>query len=116
MRRSRAELKAALMAQAEVLTDELLHWNENTPPPTLTQIEDVILTLRQRLREHMAQTVIANQEATRPIPGLSCPKCGQERHYKERKARGLQSRVGSLSIERGYYYCRPCRVGFFPPR
>ena len=39
MKRMRAEMRADLMRQAEVLVDELLDWNEQTSEPTLTQIE-----------------------------------------------------------------------------
>ena len=73
--KTRAEMKAELLAQAEVVIDELLDWNESAPQPTLTQIEAVILKLRKQLSEHMALSVIANQEAAQPVPGPSCPEC-----------------------------------------
>ena len=111
----RADLKAELMLQAEVLIDELLAWTADTPAPTLTQIEDVVLKLRQRLSERMALAVIEAQAAVRPVPGPSCPACGREMHYKDRKANTVESRVGCLPLERGYYYCEPCRTGIFPP-
>ena len=111
----RADLKAELMLQAEVLIDELLAWTADTPAPTLTQIEDVVLKLRQRLSERMALVVIGAQEAVRPVPGPACPTCGREMHYKDRKANTVESRVGCLPLERGYYYCEPCKSGLFPP-
>ena len=58
MARTRAELKAELMTQADLLIDELLDWNEQTPQPNLTQIEDVVLKLRKRLGEQAALVVI----------------------------------------------------------
>ena len=111
----RADLKAELMLQAEVLIDELLAWTADTPAPTLTQIEDVVLKLRQRLSERMALAVIGAQEAVRPVPGPACPTCGREMHYKDRKANTVESRVGCLPLERGYYYCEPCKSGLFSP-
>ena len=120
----RADLKAELMLQAEVLIDELLAWTADTPAPTLTQIEDVVLKLRQRLSERtpalasgasVALAVIGAQEAVRPVPGPACPTCGREMHYKDRKANTVESRVGCLPLERGYYYCEPCKSGLFPP-
>jgi hypothetical protein len=115
MKGSRTELKAALMQQAEVLVDELLDWTEQTHEPTLTQLEDVVLRLRQRLGTGMAQAVLEAQEATRPAPGPSCPQCGREMHYKDLKRDTLTSRLGELGLRRGYYHCRRCRVGLFPP-
>lgn len=115
MNRPRAKLKTELMAQAEGLIDELLDWTADTPAPTLTQIEEVILKLRKRLSEHMALTVIGAQAAVRPLPSPPCPTCQGEMHYKDMKGDTVESRVGSLPLERGYYYCEYCRTGLFPP-
>ena len=115
MRRPRAELKADLTKLADEVIDELLDWTEDTPVPTLTQIEDIVLKLRQRLSEHMAQAVIEAQEATRPVPGPVCLRCGYEMHYKAMKRNAVESRVGHLPVARGYYYCETCRAGLFPP-
>jgi len=82
MRHPRAELKADLTTLADEVIDELLDWTEDTPVPTFTQIEDIVLQLRQRLSERMAQAVSAAQAATRPVPGPRCPSCGRELHYK----------------------------------
>jgi hypothetical protein len=115
MNRPRAKLKTELMAQAEGLIDELLDWTADTPAPTLTQIEEVILNLRKRLSEHMALTVIGAQATVRPLPSPHCPTCQREMHYKDMKGNTVESRVGSLPLERGYYYCEHCRTGLFPP-
>ncbi|HKZ86338.1 MAG TPA: hypothetical protein VJ793_22125 [Anaerolineae bacterium] len=115
MRRTRAELRAELMGQAEILIDELLTWQEQTPQPSLTQIEDVILNLRKRMSEHMAVAVIEAQDTTRPLPGPRCATCQREMHYKDMKPHTVESRVGSLPLARGYYYCETCQAGLFPP-
>jgi len=115
MKRTRVEMKADLMQQAEVLVEELLDWNEQTDEPTLTQIEEVILKLRQRLSEQMGLAVIESQEATRPAPSPRCPTCQDEMHYKDMKDNTVESRIGQLALRRGYYYCETCRAGLFPP-
>jgi hypothetical protein len=92
-----------------------VEWTADTPAPTLTQIEDIVLKLRQRLSEQMALGVIGAQAAVRPVPGPNCPTCGREMHYKDRKANTVESRVGRLPLKRGHYYCEPCKKGLFPP-
>ena len=111
----REAIKAQLMQQAELLIDELLDWHEQTAQPNLTAIEEVVLKLRQSLGEQMALAVIDNQDAKRTAPGPHCPQCQREMHYKDMKGDTVESRVGSLPLERGYYYCEYCRTGLFPP-
>jgi hypothetical protein len=107
MKRTRAEMKADLTKRADEVIDELLNWTEDMAVPTLTQIEDILLKLRQRLSERMAQAVIESQESIRSVLGPPCPTCGQELHYKDQKPNTVESRVGVLPLTRGYY----CLVG-----
>jgi uncharacterized protein with PIN domain len=116
MKRKRAAVKAELLKKAELLIDELLDWNDQTQAPDLTQIEDVVLKLRKQLGEQMALAVIDSQATKRPSPGPRCATCQREMHYKDVKANTVDSRVGTLPLERGYYYCPTCRAGLFPPR
>ena len=45
MRHSRAELEATLEAEAKQAIREYLDWAESTAAPTLTEIEEAVLTL-----------------------------------------------------------------------
>ena len=112
---NRTAIKAELMKKAETVIDELLDWHEETERPNLSQVEEKVLELRQRLSEEMAATVIAHQAAVRPVPGPKCGCCGQEMRYKDMKEKTVTSWVGALRLERGYYYCDRCRTGLFPP-
>jgi hypothetical protein len=40
--------------------------------------------------------------------------CGHQRRYKGCFSRTLITRVGAISLRRGYYYCELCRQGYFP--
>lgn len=115
MVKSRAAIKAELMKKAEVAIDDLLDWQEATDQPNLTQVEEKVLEVRQRLSEEMAVTVLENQAAVRPVPGPRCAGCGVEMRYKGMKDKTVMSWVGKLKLERGYYYCDQCRTGLFPP-
>jgi predicted nucleic acid-binding Zn-ribbon protein len=115
VKRSSEQLKAELMAEAEAAIDELLGWHEDTSAPTLTEIEEVVLTLRKRLGERMTEVVVEDQEAVRPVPGPACKGCGREMHYKGMKEVRVEGRTGRAKLERGYYYCDRCKSGLFPP-
>jgi len=115
MKGSREERRSALEVKAKGLIDELMAWSEKTERPSLSQMEDEILKLRQQFGEEMLETMIEDQESHRPVPGPSCPKCGQEMQYKGDKNRQVISRVGEVVLERGYYRCSGCEESVFPP-
>ncbi len=115
MDEKRATKKARLMAKAEKLIDEYLAWEERHTQPALTEIEDIALKLRKELGEEIAQMALENHRGRKPVPGPKCPECGQEMHFKGEKGAQVESRVGELVLERGYYYCSACKKGIFPP-
>jgi uncharacterized protein with PIN domain len=113
MKTSQEKLKAKFMEEAEALFDQLMAWDDQTPEPNLTQIEDIVLELRQRLGEQMAQALIARQEKRQPEEKMSCPQCRGAVETKGQKENRVESRAGGLQTERSYYYCPRCRKGFF---
>lgn len=115
MKKEKEKLKAEMMAEAEKIIDELIKWEENNPKPTLAQIEDIVLEQRKRMSERLAEALINRQENRQPVPGPSCPKCGEEMRYKGQKGNRVESQAGELRLERGYYYCEKCKQGSFPP-
>ena len=115
MKSNRAERKAALLRQAEQMVDDLLNWEDEHQRPNLTEIEDIVLALRKRMGEQMARSVVDHQAAQSPVPGPKCPGCGREMRAKSRKRRRVESRAGSVPLERTYFYCDHCRRGSFPP-
>jgi hypothetical protein len=66
MKMSQEKLKTEFLAEAEVLFDRLMAWDEQTPEPNMTQIEDIVLQLRQQLDEQMVQALMARQEKCQP--------------------------------------------------
>ena len=78
MSSERGKRKQDLMEQAEMVIDELLNCEEQQRVPSMSEIEEVILELRKRLGEQMAEQVLREQEEKRPVPGPSCPGCGKE--------------------------------------
>ena len=115
MKKSREQLKAEYMAEAEELFDELMAWDEENQEPDLTQIEDIVLKLRKRFGEQIAEKVIMRQEQRQPAERVHCPQCAGELEAKGMKGNQVETRIGNLKVERGYYYCPQCKQGFFPP-
>jgi len=115
MKKSQAQLKAEFIAEAEELFDELMEWEEQTNKPNLTQIEEIVLEMRKRFGERMAQTMIMRQEERQPAERVHCPECGGAMATKGLKDNQVETRIGNLKIERGYYYCPDCKQGIFPP-
>lgn len=43
-----------------------------------------------------------------------CPHCGKRIPCKESRKRTIETRHGKLTFERPYFYCKSCKMGFFP--
>jgi len=115
MRCTREQLKTKLLAEAEAVIDEAVDWHENTQAPSLIEVEEILLKLRKRLSQRMAEIMLEDQEASQPVEAPVCPTCGRKMRYKGLKDTTVGSRLGPLRLDRGYYYCARCKSGFFPP-
>jgi uncharacterized protein with PIN domain len=115
MKLTRAQQEAKLREAAEEMIEGLLSWEAETEAPNLTQMEEVILALRERMGQEMLKVVLGGQESQEPVEAPACPKCGGEMRTKGGKRRKVESRVGGVTVERTHYYCAHCQSGIFPP-
>ncbi len=115
-KKTRAEKKGALMAQAGAIAEELLDWTEKTQDPTLTEIEDVVLLLLQRMGQRRTETALESQANAEPLQFPACPKCHRPMQPKGRKTKKVVSATGEVDVVRSYFYCPDCEQGLFPPR
>lgn len=115
MKHTRTQKNERLMAEAQSIVEDFLNWEEQAEQPDLTQIEDVVLRLRERLGQRMAEMAIEEQAASQPVEAPRCPTCGESMRNKGQKAMGVGSRIGELKIDRAHYYCARCQSGLFPP-
>lgn len=87
----------------------------------LTDIEEVLLDLRQVLTEDMLQQALrrqAEQHAEQAAEYHACPECGQRTKTKPcdapPKPRTVQTRIGEAQWHEPHQYCTRCRRAFFP--
>lgn len=43
-----------------------------------------------------------------------CPKCGKRMQRQGKLTRNIQTLAGQFQLKRPYFYCRPCRLGYYP--
>jgi hypothetical protein len=115
MRRTPEQLEAALMEEAKALIAELVTWERQAGAPKLSQMEEKALAVRQRFGQRLLQALIEDQEARQPAEPPQCANCGAQMRYKGQKGTDIETRLGDIAVERGYYYCAHCESGFFPP-
>ena len=116
MVKTEEQIRAQLQAEANAAIEELLQWSRSAEAPDLTQMEDKVLWLRDRLGQRMLQLMVEWQEARQPEEAPRCPECGEPMRYKGQRASYVQTRLGTLRVARGYYYCARCEGGLFPSR
>ena len=114
MKQTRSQKETKLREAAEEIIEGFLSWDEKNPAPKLTEMEDIILELRRRMGEAMLEVGLEGQEAREPFESPRCPECGRKMRQKGKKGKGVESRVGSIEVERVYYHCA-CGSGIFPP-
>jgi hypothetical protein len=115
MRRTPEQLEAALLAEAQVLIAELVAWERQAGAPKLSQMEEQVLAVRQQLGQRLLRALLEDQEARQPAEPPECPSCEAEMRYKGQKGTAIETRLGGIRVERGYYYCAHCESGLFPP-
>ncbi len=87
MKLTRAQKEAKLRKAADELVEAMLTWDEQNGAPTLTEIEDEILALRQRLGQEMLAIVLAGQAEQQPVAEQQYPTCGAAVRPKGAKGR-----------------------------
>lgn len=115
MQKSKNQLKANFVKEAEKVIDELMAWDDAMVEPNMREIEMKVLGLRKRLGEDLVQGIIARQEKRQPAEKQICEGCGEQMENKGLKSKGVESMVGEIELEREYYYCVKCQQGHFPP-
>ena len=92
-----------------------MKWEEQTEKPNMTQIEEIVLELRKRFGEQMVGKMMLRQEERQPAERVVCQKCVGEMENKGLKGNQVETQIGSVKLEREYYYCPKGKQGLFRP-
>src|SRR5712692_1600355 len=91
--------------------EEQLHKLE----PTFAQVTETVWNLRHKLTGSLTETIVAHahqDEYTRQQS--NCPQCDRLLKARAPVARTVETLVGSVQLERPYFYCSACHVGLYP--
>ena len=85
------------------------------PEPTLAAITETVWGLRQELTGGLTETIVEHvhlREHTRQQS--RCPQCARHLKARDPVRRTVETLVGSIQLERPYFYCLACHVGLYP--
>jgi hypothetical protein len=107
---------------ADEVGRELVGWREAHPRATLTEIEDAVLDVTERLQGRLLKDLAEASAAANPgvvvaAEQARCPECGgtlEPSGHAERTVQ-VQRQRRPLRLRRGYAVCSACGVGLFPP-
>jgi hypothetical protein len=111
------EVRPYVEGVAKNLVDKLYGPDGPAWGTRLTEIEDLLLDLREVLTEKMLAESLARQAAARdrqPPATRACPGCRQPLACAGANPRLLQTRAGEAAWPEPEGYCDRCRRAFFP--
>jgi hypothetical protein len=110
------EVRPYVEGVAKNLVDKLYGPDGPAWGTKLTEIEDLLLALREILSEKMLDDALARQAAARDKApaALDCPGCHQPLACDDNQERILETRAGEAEWAEPEGYCTRCRRAFFP--
>jgi hypothetical protein len=111
------EVRPYLEGVAKNLVDKLYGPDGPAWGTRLTEIEDLLLDIRQVLTERMLDDALSRQATAHdqaPAPAQTCPGCGQPLACDDRNERIVTTRAGEAQWAEPEGYCDRCRRAFFP--
>jgi hypothetical protein len=110
--------RQALRQQLHEHFDQWLDELETQLPeaePTVAQVSETIWALRQRLTAGVAQTIVEHtHQEERDREYLHCATCDRLLKARPARSRTVETLIGNFEVQRPYFYCRPCPLGYSP--
>jgi hypothetical protein len=109
------EVRPYVEGVAKNLVDKLYGPDGPAWGTRLTEIEELLLAIREVLTEKMLDDALARQAAAHaPTAALTCPGCQRPLDCEATNDRILQTQAGEAEWAEPEGYCRHCRRSFFP--
>ena len=85
------------------------------PETTLAQIAETVWALRQDLTGSLSEAVVEHGHRFEHMrKQIVCETCGRILTTRPAVPRTVETMVGSVRLERPYFYCRVCKAGVYP--
>jgi hypothetical protein len=109
-------LPEQIVAAAMRLAEELAAWCAEGRDRPLEDHERAVLARVRRALPRLLAAVV-EQATTGLDPRLArardaCPGCGRKARPHQRRRRQVETRCGTVAVERPWYHCRPCGRGW----
>ena len=83
--------------------------------PTLEELTAAIFSQRNDLMGQLTATIVKQTHAELIEQEYTkCPHCGKALKARKKHPRTVETIIGSITIERPYFYCIDCQQGFYP--
>ena len=111
-------VQAYIEGVAKSLVDRIYGPNGMPWGTKLTELEDVVIAVRDALSEKMLAQALERQAQSaepRPEPFRQCSGCDGPADAKpDTEPRNVLTRAGEAEWDEPHCYCRKCRRSFFP--
>lgn len=118
---TREQLRQQWLQQAGAAFDLYFDGQQKPPLVTFSQREDRACSLSRELTAWLLEQDLADDPAVRPddSAAISCPRCSRPARRQTPAGAALPRRqltcaAGEVTLCREQWYCKTCRVSFFP--
>lgn len=112
-----AECDMYLDGVAKNLADRLFGADGPAWGTKLSELEEIVVTIRDSLSKKMLEQATKRQAATsveRPEEFRNCPQCGGPTRKGDPEPRIVETRGGEIEWQEPKEHCPRCRRAFFP--
>ncbi len=112
--RTRTQARRDLHESFDLWLDEVEEAMQEEPT-SLDALSRLVFARRQELTGGVTEALVRQRHAEALAQErAACPQCGRWVRSRGLVPRRVETLVGELILERPYFYCEPCKRGFYP--